>query len=117
MGKFWLKIWIWIKVIFALAVIGYLMIFVFENHDNTANIWVWFGPPMILNSVVLTLAAFAAGLVAAFLLRTALRTVRQLRDLKSRSKDHKTLREQEDAKAKAAMLRTKPPGQAGDKSA
>ena len=113
MAKFWLKIWIGIKFIFAMLVLIYLIAFIAMNHGNKAEFWVWYHQTFFTSSLMLAFCAFVIGLATAFFTRSAMRTVRQLRELQGRVKDQKSAHQQEDQKAKAAMLRTKPEGPAG----
>jgi hypothetical protein len=64
---------------------------------------------------LLTTGAFLAGVVFTIVANTTLKTVRQIRDLRSRGRHEKMERDLEDMKTKAAMLQTRP-SQAGEKN-
>ena len=58
---------------------------------------------------MLVLCAFLAGIVGVILVRTTYRTLRQVRDLKDRTRAQRIDRDMADIRAKAAMLQTKQP--------
>jgi uncharacterized membrane protein YcjF (UPF0283 family) len=110
MTNLWLRIKIWTKgIIFGLLLL-YALAFVFKNQGYPATMWV--APYRAIDSTVLLVAffAFMAGVVVAILVRTSLVTVRQVRELKERSRSIKLERTVQDMQNKAAMLRAKPGG-------
>jgi hypothetical protein len=107
MGKFWLKIWIWIKVTLFALLLLYAISFVLENHGNPAKVWVWFYDTVNTNTLMVALFAFLAGVVGTILVRTTFKTVRQIRDVQLRNQQEKMQRDLEEMKAKASMLRPK----------
>ncbi|HWE02669.1 MAG TPA: hypothetical protein VG326_09695 [Tepidisphaeraceae bacterium] len=108
MGKFWMKIWVWIKVIVFACLAIYVIAFAVFNHEH-ANFWVWPGkPPIITTTIVLAFWSFIAGVLATLLIRTSFKTMRQIRDLQDRGRHEKMQRDLDEVKAKAAMLRSRP---------
>ena len=108
MGNFWLKVKVWTKAIVAAIVTVYALFFVYNNWAD-ATVWWWFNkPPFKSSTVVLIVIAFLAGLITAVLIRTTLGTLRQMRDLRSRSRTDRIERELADMKQKASRLQTKP---------
>ena len=103
----WLKIKVWTKVVLFALVLIYAMIFVLANKDGTAKFWYWFGREPEWPVLFLVLGAFVTGVILTVLLRTTFKTLRQVRELQTRSRADKLQREVESMKAKAAMLRTR----------
>ncbi|HZK81515.1 MAG TPA: hypothetical protein VFC46_10620 [Humisphaera sp.] len=108
MGKLWMKIWIWIKVIVFACLAIYALAFIHYNHETTSNFWYWWGPQGITTSLELAFFSFLAGVIATLLVRTTIKTIRQIRDVQDRNRHEKMQRDVEDMKAKAGMLRAKP---------
>ncbi|MDB5174558.1 MAG: hypothetical protein JWO87_137 [Phycisphaerales bacterium] len=114
MGKIWLRIWITIKItLFALLAL-YILLFVIFNHDNHADVWTYPSHSIKTSVLTATLFAFLAGVIGTILVRTTFKTLRQIRDVQDRSRHEKLQREVEDMKAKASMLRPKPPAPESD---
>jgi hypothetical protein len=109
MGKFWLKLWIWTKVLLFSMLLIYSLLFITSNHSNTAKVWVWPYRELTSSTLNVALFAFLAGVIGTILVRTTFKTVRQIRDVQDRTRHEKLQREVEDMKAKASMLRPKPP--------
>ena len=113
MSNLWLKFKIWTKVILALLVLAYILMFIYSNHSHGAAVWVY--PWHEIQSTVLFVAfiSFVVGALVAILLRTIFRTARQIRELKERNRSVKLERAVQDMHTKAAMLRAKPVGTSG----
>ena len=111
MGNLWLKIKIWTKVIaFALLTLA-VLIFLVQNINKSVTLWLWNDIETTLLKVVFFTALISV--LFTVLLGTTFRTVRQIRELRSRNRSDKLEREVADMRAKAAMLHTKPvPGAA-----
>jgi hypothetical protein len=110
MSNFWLKTKIWTKLILVLLVVIYVAFFAAKNAGLTCEVWIFFtqGAEKVATSTLqLVLIAFFSGIVVAILFRTALRTVSQIRELKTREAAAQRDREIEELKAKAGMLRVK----------
>ena len=108
MQNLWLKIKIWTKVGVAGLVALYVLIFVLKNGDQKATFWFW--PYHTYDGSLLLLVAFTfliGGLVA-ILATTTFRTIRQIRELRARSRATKAEAALRDQELKAAMLQTKP---------
>lgn len=103
----WLKIKVWTKAIVFGLVFLYALLFILNNGDRTAKFWYWFGREPEWPVLYLVLGAFVTGIVVTVLLRTTFKTLRQIRELKSRSRAEKLQREVDSMKAKAATLRTR----------
>ena len=108
MGNLWLKIKVWTKIVVAALIAIYLLIFVIKNGGQTAKFWYWFGRSYEGALLYLILFTFLIGGLVAILATTTFRTIRQLRDLRARTRSAKLEREVADMKAKAAMLQTRP---------
>jgi uncharacterized integral membrane protein len=108
MGNLWLKIKIWTKVIaFALLTLA-VLIFLIQNVNKSVTLWLWNDIETTLLKVVFFTALISV--LFTVLLGTTFRTVRQIRELRSRNRSDKLEREVADMRAKAAMLQTKPVG-------
>jgi uncharacterized integral membrane protein len=106
MGNLWLKIKVWTKVTLFGLLILYALVFIVEN-SGVVEVWVWPNHTPKTSILLLVLYAFATGIVLTILVRTTLKTLRQIRDLKSRSRTDRLERDMADMKMKAAMLREK----------
>ncbi len=116
MGDLWLKIKVWTKVTLFGMLLLYVLVFVVQNSASV-EVWVWPNHKPKTSVLLLTLYAFASGVVLTILVRTTLKTLRQVRDLKSRGRTDRLEREMAEMKTKAAMLRAKaPPGATGTAS-
>jgi len=107
MQNLWLKIKIWTKVGIAALIALYVLIFVLKNGDQKATFWFW--PYRTYEGSLLLLVAFTfliGGLVA-ILATTTFRTIRQIRDLRTRNRAAKAEAVLRDQETKAAMLQTK----------
>jgi uncharacterized integral membrane protein len=109
MNDTWLKIKFWTKVTITALVTLYIAVFIAKNSERSAQFWYWFGRDYQIAILVLAACSFLAGAISVILIRTTYRTVRQLRDLRSRGRTEKLEREMADMKAKAAMLQTRSP--------
>jgi uncharacterized integral membrane protein len=109
MNDTWLKLKFWTKVTITALVTLYIAIFIAKNSERSAQFWYWFRRDYQIPILILAAFSFLAGAVSVVLIRTTYRTVRQLRDLRSRSRTEKLEREIADMKSKAAMLQTKSP--------
>ena len=107
MSSLWLKIWIWIKIsVFGLLAL-YVLVFVIKNNDNDARFWFWWNREYQLPVLLLAFASFVGGIVAAVLVRTTVKTIRQISEVRRRSKSERLEREVADMRTKAAMLKTR----------
>lgn len=103
----WLKIKIWTKGILFGTVALYVLLFFLKN-DNTVTVWYFpFKDKYTISLIWLVTFALLAGVIGTILVRTTFTTLRQIRELRSRSRLEKLEREHADMKAKAAMLQTR----------
>lgn len=112
MSNLWLKIKIWFKVALVAAVLIYIILFTAKNSSEKVRFWYWFNHQPETNLLFLVICAFAAGVIATFLARTTLRTMRQISDVQQRARAQRMDRQIADIHSKAAMLQTKPPATA-----
>ncbi len=78
-----------------------------NNSGETVKLWYWFKRDHQSTVFLLTASAFGAGIIFAVLLNTAIKTLRQIRELQSRGRQEKIERDLSEMKAKAAMLQTR----------
>jgi hypothetical protein len=110
MTDIWLKIKIWVKGIVLGLVLLYVLIFLLKNTGQEAvKLWFWWNTSLTISPLLLAFSTFLLGIIAAILGRTTWTTVRQIKDMRERSRIQKMERENADMKAKAAMLQTKAP--------
>jgi uncharacterized integral membrane protein len=103
----WLKIKVWTKVVLFAVVFLYALIFFYMNGDKTAEFWYWPKHEPKWPVLFLVLGSFFTGVIVTILLRTTFKTIRQIRELQSRTRADRLSREVEAMKTKAAMLRTR----------
>ena len=110
MATAFLKVKVWTKVIAVGLVLVYLTVFIVQNSENKATLWVWPGRdrPLETSVLKLVLVAFLGGVVGTLLVRTLFRTLRQIRDVRDRTRTERMERELVDMKTKAGMLRSRP---------
>ena len=105
----WLKIKFWTKLTVTALVTLYIAIFIAKNSERKTQFWYWFYRDYEVPILILAAVSFLTGVLSAILIRTTVRTMRQFRDLRARSRTEKLEREIADMKVKAAMLQTKSP--------
>ena len=108
----WLKIKVWTKVVLFVLLLVYALIFIFINSDKTVKFWYWYGREPEMPVLILVFSAFITGIIGTILIRTTVKTIRQIRELQSRGRAERLQREVDDMRTKAAALRTKPLGEA-----
>src|SRR5438477_3485005 len=108
MEDLWLKIKFWTKLGTVGLVTLYIAVFIAKNSDKKATFWYWYSKEYAVPILVLSASAFVGGIVAAILIRTTFKTVRQLRKMSRDARTQRIERELADMKSKAAMLQTKP---------
>ncbi len=107
MSNLWLKIKIWTKGIAIGLILLYVLVFIFKNNQDV-KFWWWYNREDQHSVLLLISISFLAGIVSTVLVRTTWRTIRQLRDLRDRSRGQRMERELADMKDKASRLQTKP---------
>jgi hypothetical protein len=107
MGNLWLKIKVGTKIaIFAILTIATLL-FLIQNVNKPVTVWLWNEYPTTLLKVMFF--TVLVSVIFTLLLATAFRTVRQIREIRARSRSERLEEEIRDMKEKASMLQTKPP--------
>ena len=107
MGNLWLKIKVWTKVTIVLGLFIYSGLFIYQNSARPVKPWFWFGREPETSVLILVLCAFMLGVAGTILFRTTIKTVRQLRTLKERTRGERLEREVAEMRMKAAMLRSR----------
>ncbi len=108
MGNLWLKIKVWTKITIAAVIAIYLLTFIIQNGSEKAKFWWWVGHTYDGPMLYLVLFTFIIGAVISLLGLMMFRTVRQVKEIRSRGRSERLERDLNDMKAKAAMLQTKP---------
>ena len=112
MGNLWLKIKVGVKIaIFAILTIATLL-FVLNNSNQTVKIWFWNTYETTLLKVLFF--TVLVSVIFTILIGTAFRTIRQIKEIRARSRSQKLEDEIRDMKAKASMLQTRPAAPPGD---
>jgi hypothetical protein len=117
LGTLWLKIKVWTKVFIVFALLVYAVVFVYQNSARPVKPWFWFGREPDTSVLVLFLCSFLLGVVGTILSRTTIKTLRQFRNLRERTRAERLEREMADMRTKAALLRSKGPAEAGEDGA
>lgn len=107
MNDLWTRIKVWTKTIVGLLVLAYVVLFVLKNSDQTVTVWYFINHKADTSKLVLILVTFGAGVLAALLARTVLKTLRQIRQYRQRARAERLAREMEQIKRKAAMIQHK----------
>ncbi len=110
MNEIWLNIKAWTQRLLLAALVIYAGLYVYNNSGTTVSFWYWFKHEHSTTVFFLTSGAFLAGVIFTVLASTALKTLKQIRDLRHRGRQDKIERDIEDMKTKAAMLQTRPAG-------
>ena len=111
MGNLWLKIKIGTKIgIFAILTIA-VLVFLFQNVNKEVKIWLWNEYQTTLLKVLFFTALISV--IFTILIGTAMRTVRQIKELRTRNRAERLEAEVADMRSKAAMLQTRAIGGQG----
>jgi hypothetical protein len=108
MNSLWLKIKVWTKVIVFSLLLLYGLLLIYNNSGAPVQVWVWFNTTYRIPVLLLIAATLLVGVGGTLLVRTVLKTIRQLRELRDRSQAEKRERDLASMKSKAAMLQTRP---------
>lgn len=111
MQTLWLKIKIWTKIVIFVLLLIAVLVFIVQNINKPVTIWLWHDIQTTLLKVLFV--TVLVSVVFTILIGTTRRTIRQIRELRSRNRSLKMEQDLADMKAKAAMLQTSPPGSAG----
>ena len=117
MNEVWLSIKAWTQRLLLAALVIYFALYVYNNSGTSVSFWFWFKHEHATTVFFLTSGAFLAGMIFTILVSTALKTLRQIRELRGRSRQDKLERDISEMKAKAAMLQTRPIDAGGTSSA
>src|SRR5687768_11059324 len=107
MGGIWLKIKIWTKVILFALIALYALMFFFKNSGESVTLWFFFNRQYTISVLLLVFLTFLIGVIGTLLVRTTLRTISQIREVRVGERAVRLEREVADMKAKAAMLQTR----------
>jgi len=106
MANLWLKIKVGTKIaIFAILSIA-TFLFVVQNINKSVKIWLWNEYDTTLLKVLFF--TVLVSVVFTILIGTAFRTIRQIREIRARSRSQKLEDEIREMKEKASMLQTRP---------
>jgi uncharacterized integral membrane protein len=108
MNEVWLSIKAWTQRLILAALVIYAVLYVYNNSGEPVQFWYWFKHEHSTTVFFLTSGAFLAGVVFTILASTALKTIKQIRELRSRGRQEKIERDLNEMKTKAAMLQTRP---------
>jgi uncharacterized integral membrane protein len=107
MGNLWLKIRVWTKVTIVSLIGIYILLFIFKNTSEV-KFWWWFNHEQTSSVFVLSVVAFIAGGIFALLARTTFTTIKQIGELRSRTRMMKMERDLAEQQRKASKLQTRP---------
>ena len=86
MGNLWLKFRVWTKVIAFSFFLIYALAFTYFNYSQKVKFWVWFRTEPETSVLGLALLAFLVGVIGTVLVRTTLKTIGQINELRERSR-------------------------------
>lgn len=108
MSNLWLKIKIWTKVTIGTILVLYILFFVYHNGNKPVTIWwLFFNDEFQTHLIPILFFTFVFGVIVTILVRTTFRTIRQVREMKARTRTERLEQAMADMKAKAARLQTK----------
>lgn len=110
--NWWMKIKIWAKIgVFSIIAV-YIFLFSIKNLGTKTELWVFFGQGWTIESSVLLLAvgAFAFGIIFTLMVRTIIRTMSQLREMKRKRAEKEAIA----ILNRASKLRTRDSRPTGD---
>jgi|KBSSwiStaDraftv2_1062776.scaffolds.fasta_scaffold1484699_1 uncharacterized integral membrane protein len=107
MGNLWLKIRVWTKVTIVTLIALYILLFIYNNSGEDVKFWWWFKHTQTSSVFVLSIVAFLAGALFAILARTTFTTIRQIGELRSRTRMMKLERDLSEQQRKASKLQTR----------
>jgi hypothetical protein len=112
MGNLWLKFRVWTKVAAFGFFLIYALAFTYFNYAQKVKFWLWYRTEPDTSVLGLALVAFLVGVIGTILVRTTLKTVGQIKQLRSRGRSEKMERQMAAMHAKAGRLQTKREGTA-----
>ena len=105
MANLWLKIKVGTKLAIFFILLIATLLFVFNNINKPITIWLWNDYPTTLLKVLFF--TVLVSVIFTILIGTAFRTVRQIREIRARSRSQKLEEEIREMKEKASMLQTR----------
>lgn len=107
MNTIWLKIKVWTKGIIAGLLLIYILFFIRNNSGEEVTFWWFFGQEPKTPLLVFTFFTFVFGVVITLLVRAAITTMRQVREIRERNRTARLEREVTEMRSKAARLKTR----------
>lgn len=107
MNNLWLKIKVWTKGILAVLILLYLIFFIAKNSGETVSFWLFFNNQLETSLLVFAFVTFFGGVLMALLVRAMFKTLRQIREMREKSRTVRLERQVNDMQTKAAMLKTR----------
>ena len=111
MANVWLKFKVGTKLAIFFILLIATLLFVFNNINKPVTIWLWNDYQTTLLKVLFF--TVLVSVIFTILIGTAFRTIRQIREIRARSRSQKLEEEIREMKEKAAMLQTRPAGGMG----
>ena len=111
MANLWLKFKVGTKLAIFFILLIATLLFVFNNINKSVTIWLWNDYQTTLLKVLFF--TVLVSVVFTILIGTAFRTIRQIREIRARSRSQKLEEEIREMKEKASMLQTRPAGGTG----
>src|SRR5688572_21321923 len=106
MANLWLKFKVGTKLAIFFILLIATLLFVFNNINKSVTIWLWNDYQTTLLKVLFF--TVLVSVIFTILIGTAFRTVRQIREIRARSRSEKLEEEIREMKEKASMLQTRP---------
>ena len=111
MANLWLKFKVGTKLAIFFILLIATLLFVFNNINKSVTIWLWNDYQTTLLKVLFF--TVLVSVVFTILIGTAFRTIRQIREIRARSRSQKLEDEIREMKEKASMLQTRPAAGSG----
>ena len=106
MASLWLKIKVGTKITIFVVLLIATLLFVVNNINKPITIWLWNDYQTTLLKVLFF--TVLVSVIFTVLIGTLFRTIRQIREIRARSRADQLEQEIRDMKEKAAMLQTRP---------
>lgn len=108
MTNVWTKIRIGFKIAVAALITAYVLLFVLKNNEQPVSLWLWPNAARWQANVpLLIFLTLLAGVIATIVLRMLWKTIRQIRDMRQRTRIERLERQVADQKTSAAKLQTR----------
>ena len=108
MANLWLKTKVVTKITLFVILLIATLLFVFNNSNKPVKIWLWNEYDTTLLKVLFF--TVLVSVIFTILIGTLFRTIRQIREIRARTRSQRLEDEIRDMKEKASMLQTRPPG-------